>query len=147
MVRWTASIPSPYEESHARTWIELHDAWREAKHRFPFAVVDPDDNLLGCISVQLQGSPVGVGNIGYWMAPWARNRGAATAALEMLTEWSFSDLGLEQLDLVTLVGNVASERVAQKAGFEFVEELPGYVHPNAPDERGAKHWMKRRPAG
>ena len=84
----------------------------------------------------------GVGAVGYWTARWARNRGVATQALEMMSEWAINTLGLTTLDLVTLLGNMASERVAQKAGFDFVEDLPHYVHPNAPDERGAKRWVR-----
>src|SRR5947199_2485681 len=47
MVKWTASIPSPYEESHARTWIQSHDDMRREQATFPFAAVDETDHLLG----------------------------------------------------------------------------------------------------
>ncbi len=54
---------------------------------------------------------------GYWAAPWARKRDATTRALVMACRWGSDVLGLTVLTLMTLPGNVASERVAHKAGF------------------------------
>lgn len=143
IVKWTASIPSPYEESHARTWIAAHDTMRREERTFPFAVVDRGDRVLGCISVIRAGTPPGCGAIGYWMAAWARNRGVTTEALRVLSGWAFRSLRLDRLELVTLLGNVPSERVAEKAGFEMVEEMTDYVHPAKPDARfRAKRWVK-----
>jgi RimJ/RimL family protein N-acetyltransferase len=37
--RWTASIPYPYEEEHARSWIAQHDRFWSSGERAPFAIV------------------------------------------------------------------------------------------------------------
>ena len=53
------------------------------------------------------------------MAPPARGRGVATAAVPALCQWAFPDLD-PPLDLIEWrceVGKVASRRVAEKAGF------------------------------
>src|SRR5438105_116968 len=134
IVRWTASIPSPYEESHAREWIETHDALRRDRLVFPFAAVDRSDRLLGCISLIRRGAPPGCAAVGYWMAAWARNRGVASSALVMLSDWALRSFRLERLELVTLLGNVASERVAEKAGYVMAEEMHDYVHPAKPGQ-------------
>jgi dephospho-CoA kinase len=47
-----------------------------------------------------------------------RRAGAATAAVRALTEWAFSS-GINRVLLITIPGNVASEAVAQRAGFEL----------------------------
>lgn len=90
------------------------------------------------------------GVAGYWAAPWARNRGATTRALELVCHWGFESLGIETVELMTLPGNVASERVAEKAGFELVGILNDYKPTRAldPDARHrVNHWILRPEAG
>jgi RimJ/RimL family protein N-acetyltransferase len=54
--------------------------------------------------------------IGYFVLPPARRRGIATTIARMLAEHAFS-LGIERVAAYVNVGNVASERVAESAGF------------------------------
>jgi RimJ/RimL family protein N-acetyltransferase len=58
------------------------------------------------------------GHIGYWMTAEARGRGLTTAALRALSRWGIEDLGLGRVELVTDPENIASQRVAEKAGFQ-----------------------------
>jgi ribosomal-protein-alanine N-acetyltransferase len=60
----------------------------------------------------------GVGTFGYWIRKDARGRGFIPAALRLLCRWAVDELGLERLQLMTLPGNTASERVAEKVGFQ-----------------------------
>ena len=52
------------------------------------------------------------------VAPTARGRGVATSAVRLLSKWAFTELGLERLQL-SLPANVASRRVAEKAGYHY----------------------------
>ena len=81
---------------------------------------------------------VGSAVAGYWAAPWARNRGATTRALTLACRWGFDVLSLVVVNLFTLPGNVASERVALKAGFVLAGTLEGYKPPRALDPE-ARH--------
>jgi RimJ/RimL family protein N-acetyltransferase len=54
--------------------------------------------------------------IGYFVLPAARRRGFATTIARMLAEHAFS-LGIERVAAYVNVGNVASERVLERAGF------------------------------
>lgn len=58
------------------------------------------------------------GHIGYWCARPARGRGVMTHALRLLCRYAFEELALERLELFTDPENVASQRVAEKAGFQ-----------------------------
>ena len=51
-------------------------------------------------------------------APAARGRGVITRALGLVARWAFDDLGIERLQLTTHVDNPASQRVAEKCGFQ-----------------------------
>jgi RimJ/RimL family protein N-acetyltransferase len=54
--------------------------------------------------------------IGYFVLPHARRRGIATTVARLLAEHAFS-LGIERVAAYVNVGNLASERVVERAGF------------------------------
>jgi RimJ/RimL family protein N-acetyltransferase len=54
--------------------------------------------------------------IGYFVLPHARRRGIATTLARLLAEHAFS-LGIERVAAYVNVGNIASERVVERAGF------------------------------
>lgn len=54
--------------------------------------------------------------IGYFVLPHARRRGVATTIARMLADHAIS-LGIQRVVAYVNVGNVASERVAERAGF------------------------------
>lgn len=59
----------------------------------------------------------GRAEVGYWLLESARGRGVARRAVAMLCDWAFTSCDIEELELTTLPGNVASERVALACGF------------------------------
>jgi RimJ/RimL family protein N-acetyltransferase len=54
--------------------------------------------------------------IGYFVLPHARRRGIAATIARLLAEHAFS-LGIERVAAYVNVGNIASERVVERAGF------------------------------
>jgi len=143
--RWTDAIPWPYNEDHARGWISAHPGLWERGEVAPFAIVGADDgNFLGSISLIFPEDQQPAA--GYWVARWGRNRGVATAALVMITHWAFDTLGIESITLATMLGNVASERVAQNAGFAMIGETSDYRPPRNPEnEYRVKKWERKNP--
>jgi RimJ/RimL family protein N-acetyltransferase len=83
-----------------------------------------------------------IGAAGYWAAPWARNKGATTRALRMLCRWAFDIVNLDAMELMTVVGNVASERVAEKARFELSGTIDDYAPRGALDP-GSTYQVRR----
>ena len=145
--RWTDAIPWPYNEDHARAWISAHPARWERGEVAPFAIAGAEDgSFLGAISLIFpEERPPAAG---YWVARWGRNRGVATAALTVITDWGFETLGIGMIALATMIGNVASERVARKAGYILVGESPDYRPPGNPESvHRVKEWERRRPSG
>ncbi len=67
--------------------------------------------------------------VGYLTAPWARGHGVMTEALSAVTGWVLGQ-GFARVEVRTAVGNVGSQRVAEKAGFrrEGVLRRAGYTH-------------------
>jgi RimJ/RimL family protein N-acetyltransferase len=145
--RWTAGIPDPYEEHHAREWIDLHDSFWAEGDRAAFAFyLTATDELAGSMTLADIDRKKRSAAAGYWAAPWARNKGATTRALELACAWGHEALELDVVHLMTLPGNVASERVAEKAGFRLVGTLDDYKPSGArnPEARYlVRHWVRR----
>ncbi len=111
--RFIPWIPSPYSSRDADLFIERASAaWRESRER-TFVVVDADrDELLGLVSIRLGEG----GTAGYWVKKEARGRGVAARSLRRVVEWAEQE-GVRHLCLTTHPANVASQCVAEKAGF------------------------------
>jgi RimJ/RimL family protein N-acetyltransferase len=115
MGRFIPHLPWPYTESDAREYVKLTRRCDRGGDRLARAIVDAStDDLLGSVDVRLSET----GSIGYWVVPWARGRGVATRALVLLSRWAIREGGVERLELYTDVANLASQRVAEKAGFQ-----------------------------
>jgi RimJ/RimL family protein N-acetyltransferase len=143
--RWTVSIPWPYEAEDARTWISSHDTVWQRGEAAEFAVTAPGDGrLLGSLGLHSFDWDERRSLVGYWVVASERGHGVASRALRIAAGWAFETLDLRTLELVTMMGNVASERVATNGGFRVVEEIPDYRHPLDPDHRHhVKRWQRR----
>ncbi|MFI6075783.1 GNAT family N-acetyltransferase [Actinoplanes sp. NPDC051343] len=109
-------IPLPYRMEDADFFVRdmCIGAW-ERRERAEFVVVGGAGERLGRVALGLDGN--GAAQVGYWMDPAARRRGLATRALQELCRWGFAELRLGLIEWRAEVGNVASRRVAEKAGF------------------------------
>jgi RimJ/RimL family protein N-acetyltransferase len=123
--RWTF-VPSPYTRADAEAFLARSAEEEAAGRSANFLVVAAsDDRLLGSFSVMEIDREAGYGEIGYWMAAEARGRGIATCALRLLAGWARGELGLTRLEVLPHKDNLASRRVAEKAGFTDTGELAG----------------------
>ena len=82
---------------------------------------------LGVVSLRIAERDPGLAAVGYWLRPEARGRGAATVAVRLIALWAFNELGVQRLELTTAPENVASQRVAERAGFSREGVLRGLV--------------------
>jgi RimJ/RimL family protein N-acetyltransferase len=117
--RWNVDIPHPYSGEDARRFIQRADrAWDEGA-RAMFAIADAETGRgRGVIDLHLdvRGEP-GLASVGYWVLARERGRSSASRALRLISRWALGELGVERLYLGTAPGNVASQRVAERAGF------------------------------
>ena len=115
IARWIPFVPVPYTQRDAAEYVEACLAADDG--RYPLAMTSKeDDKLLG--SIDLRVNAMQTGHIGYWVAREARGRGVCTHALRVLCRWAIDELRLGRLELVTDPDNFASQRVAEKAGFQ-----------------------------
>jgi RimJ/RimL family protein N-acetyltransferase len=115
IARWV-SIPQPYGPDDAEAFIEASRVmWRDGTGA-AFAIVDiATGRFLGAIS---RFGPDGhQATVGCWVAAGERGRGVGTRALRLVADWTFATTGVIRLDAFIMVGNVASERMTERAGF------------------------------
>ncbi|MEU1688568.1 GNAT family N-acetyltransferase [Micromonospora sp. NPDC005707] len=115
--RFLPGLPDPYTEESARWWITEGAPAAWAAGGAAYAIADPaTDRLIGAAGLSHPVAERGQAEIGFWVAPWARGRGVATAATRALAEAAFA-AGIVRLELLAQEENAASQRVALAAGF------------------------------
>ena len=132
LIQMWLPLPRPYTLEVARDWCtQISSRLRETGDGIQFALAPKSDGaLIGCAGLKKTDWPARVSEIGYWIAPWARRQGYATEAVRVIGEWLLRDLGFERMELRAATGNLASLRVAEKAGLvrEGVLRNAGFVH-------------------
>jgi RimJ/RimL family protein N-acetyltransferase len=115
--RFLPQVPVPFDARAAEWFVRQRPAQVAAGGGAVYAIADPaTDRLLGSIGLDRVVAARQEGEIGYWVGPWARCRGVATAALHALTGHAFAS-GLERLELLTHWENAGGQRVALAAGY------------------------------
>jgi RimJ/RimL family protein N-acetyltransferase len=93
----------------------------------PLVVADAESgDVLGGATLHHLDAERGIVDIGYWLHAHARGRGIATWTARALAAHAFA-LGVERVAAYVNVGNHASERVLERAGFTregVVRSLP-----------------------
>lgn len=115
---WIPVIPFPYTEEDAVAFIRGESLaapqYSVPEHSFAITL---GGSVVGAIGMTVNSMNYR-GRIGYWIAAGARGRGICTGALRLLSHWALDELGLERLDLITDPDNLASQRCAERVGFQ-----------------------------
>jgi len=129
VTRWTYYPPDVDEEEARRRVarnLEIRAAGRGARY-----IIVAGEGSVGTIGVGTRGAgPF----LFYALLPVARGRGLATAAVTGLAGWLLAH-GEPSVAASTMVGNTASERVLERAGF-----VPGELDVE-PDGVTVRRWL------
>ena len=115
--------PDPVPDGWVEQWVARFDGY----DRHAWALLDGDGAFVGYAvtgPVDHEGAEV---ELGYAVAPDARGRGVATAALLAMTRWAFEH-GIQRTTALVSTQNPASSRVAAKAGFVLEGVLRSVHH-------------------
>jgi RimJ/RimL family protein N-acetyltransferase len=113
-LRFDTSLRSTLEQTRSaiRRWI---DARAAGGPMFAYALRQPSGLLMGGCEIRLL-SPDRA-KVSYWIFPEYRNQGYATRALALLCENAARIQDFQEIEAHIDADNVASRRVAEKAGF------------------------------
>lgn len=120
-------MPRDPDKAQARAWIQRAGAsWDRGACRLAISAADdPARRCVGQAGVLLQEVP-GNAEAVYWLLEEARGRRWGAQALDLLTRWAFEDLGIERMEVLIDIGNEASKRTAESAGFTCEGIRRGY---------------------
>jgi RimJ/RimL family protein N-acetyltransferase len=115
--RWTR-VPEDYTEEDAREFMDRAEREAREGEALTLAVADAeDDSFLGSCGVIEIVRDEQRCEIGYWLAPWARGRGAMTRAVTLLCRWLFDEEGMKRIAAGAEPENAASQALLERAGF------------------------------
>ncbi|MES2643300.1 MAG: GNAT family protein [Myxococcota bacterium] len=115
---------------------ELHTFWADRRedyaagprHVLSLAVIDPrTDVMIGSGSLRPVRPDHGVWDLGYALAPAFHGRGHGTTLVRLLVDIAFQERGATRLEAEVFVGNDASRRVLEKAGFVLEDTARGAI--------------------
>ena len=111
-------VPEGQPLAQLRVFVHGLDAARARGEELGFVIADAStDELLGSASLLRIDWDAARAEVGYWLAPWGRGRGAATTATALLAGWALAALPLHRIELRIDADNPASLAVAERAGF------------------------------
>jgi ribosomal-protein-alanine N-acetyltransferase len=136
LVRENRQFLAPWEPVREERWFtedgqrdEVADALERAALglSLPRVIVDGED-VVGRITLNnvVRGA-FRSSSLGYWLAERATGRGLATQAVGEMLHVAFGELGLHRVEAGTLLHNIASQRVLERAGFLRYGLAPQYL--------------------
>lgn len=138
------TVPWPYRREHAASFVtELAPEWWASGAEATWALRhEADGPLLGVVSFRMEKH-----DLGFWIGAEHRGFGYMPEAVSRVADWAFEEAvpGLTRVGWECIAGNVASARVARKAGFRFTGLAPSTL----PDRDGAhpESWYGSLEAG
>ena len=113
---WMPWCHAGYSRLDTQNWVEGRPGAWERNEEWSFLITDDQDRLLGGCGIHRMDLKHGVGELGYWMRTSNTRCGIATQATRQLSQWAFTEAGLERIEILAAVDNLPSQRVAEKAG-------------------------------
>lgn len=154
-------IPFPYLLEHAESWIAFATDPANFVRSGPWTVAETgstgpplpvhyaialDDQYIGSISVSpLDDVYFRAAELGYWLGEAHWGKGVMSRVIPAFVDWVWKTFGVfVRLNGATYEGNLASERLLRKAGFQFEGLRPDAVCKNGV-VKGEVMWGALRP--
>ncbi len=114
------TVPSPYEEKHAKEFISMSRKKIKNKEEFCFAILSKQTNtLLGSASLTHVDWRNKKAEIGYWLGKPFRKKGFMSEAVQLLLKFAFKRLKLNRVRISCVPKNKASKKVIERAGAKY----------------------------
>lgn len=113
---WAPWCHLEYSRQDTITWVESRSGAWERNEDLSFVIIDSNDRILGNCGLYRLEPKNNVGELGYWVRSTATSQGVATEATRQLCQFGFEEAGLERIEILMSIENIASRRVAEKVG-------------------------------
>lgn len=125
---WMDWASDHYDEAAASRWLEFTQlAWEHAS-AFQFVITDAQTGeYIGNCGLDGLHEKDRVCNLGYWVRTGRTKQGLASRAARLAARFAFETIRLARVEIHIAAGNVASQRVAQKAGAHYEGQRPNQM--------------------
>ena len=115
---WLPWCHEDYSIEESRQFVRSRNSAAQGDEHYSFAVFQRDNprRLLGGVGLNFINRVHQVANLGYWVRTSAAGRGLTSRAARLVAQFGFEQLGLQRIEILTVVPNIASQRVAEKLG-------------------------------
>ena len=115
---WLSWCHENYSIEETREFLRSRKDKSQGDEWYSFGVFDRNDGkrFLGGVGLNFINRVHQFGNLGYWVRTSAGGKGVASKAARLVARFGFEELGLNRIEIVAAVPNIASQRVAEKIG-------------------------------
>ena len=113
---WMGWCHPQYSLDDARKWILTQQELARQGQAYEFAIHSDKGEYLGGCGINHINTIDRFANLGYWVRSSATGRGVAPAVVRLVAAFAFRETDLNRLEIVVAVGNLRSQRVAEKVG-------------------------------
>ncbi|KLV04773.1 acetyltransferase [Photobacterium aquae] len=115
---WLPWCTPSYNQHDAQQWIQHSmQNWTYCLG-YEFAIF-ANDQFVGSASLSNISEQTNSAELGYWIRQDAQRQGYATEAAQAVAQYGFEELGLTRIEIVTHLGNLASQRTALACRAKF----------------------------
>jgi RimJ/RimL family protein N-acetyltransferase len=112
----TNTFPHPYTEESGRNFI----AFATKDDPIHIFAIEVNGEAVGGIGIHPKGDiEIKNAELGYWLAEPFWGHGIATRAVQQIVDWAFQTYDITRIYARPFGTNFASQRVLEKAGFQF----------------------------
>jgi [ribosomal protein S5]-alanine N-acetyltransferase len=127
MASTTATIPHPYPQGAAESWIARHAEAHETGEAVVLAMTLRDTGtLVGAMTIRITLAHRR-GELAYWVGRTHWGQGYATEGADAVMRWAFRTLGLHRVHAAHMTRNPASGAVLRKLGMRHEGTLRGHL--------------------
>ncbi|MBP1992142.1 GNAT family N-acetyltransferase [Paenibacillus eucommiae] len=127
VAKTTLSIPYPYPDGAAESWISGCKERSQEGVGFTYAIVSKDNHsLIGCMSINVSKSHKR-GELAYWLGKPFWGHGYATEAARRLVAFGFKELDLNKVWAAAMTKNPASSNVMKKVGMKLEGQFQQHI--------------------
>lgn len=118
LTRWMTSwCHEGYTIDESRAFIMSRDEARAKEVEYSFGIFDAQTlAYMGGVGLNHFVPEYLYANLGYWVRTSCAGRGVAPRAALLAARFGFEELGLQRIEIVAAVENIASQRAAEKTG-------------------------------
>jgi ribosomal-protein-serine acetyltransferase len=114
---WLPWCHEDYAIEETREFLRSRVDPEQSEEAYSFGIFDQTSKrFLGGVGLNFIIRVHQIANLGYWVRTSAIGKGVASKATRLVARFGFAELGLQRIEIVAAASNIASQRVAEKAG-------------------------------